>query len=61
MRVAVPVAGYHPGNTSDYVVAALQQVLVQFPDVWLMLIGSGPCETALRRRAKELNLKKNLL
>ncbi len=44
----------------DLLISALPAVLMEMPDVVLLLVGGGPAEAALREQARQLGLEQNV-
>lgn len=50
------VTRFYPSKGITYLIAEFADVLKQAPDAWLMLVGQGPEEEALRRQCAELEI-----
>lgn len=55
-KILLTVARLHDYKGHDMVIKALPRLILKFPDIRYVIIGTGPHEKSLRRLVEELNL-----
>src|SRR3989344_2450130 len=59
-KIILAVGRFIKWKGFEYIIKALPEVLIKFPNAKIVLLGSGPEENNLRRLVKKLKLNKNV-